>query len=95
MKRTDMLVLPVVILFSMGAYAQQTSMAPPQTSGPAGASVSMPKDCEKMMDKMASADKAAMPMKADDCEKTAASDAAAKKKAKEKRHNHGQFHKNS
>jgi septal ring-binding cell division protein DamX len=94
MKHLYLPALSAAVLLSVAAYAQQpTTTTEPAKSQPRTAS-SMPHDCGKAMDRMASADKAATPMKAEDCDKAAPS-VAAKSTKREKRHNHAQFHKGS
>jgi hypothetical protein len=94
-----LLALPAAVLLSAAAYAQQAGTPPAPTAAPAAAADAAPaapmsRHCDKAMHKMGSADKTAMPMMGDDCDKAATANAA-KKKAKAKRHDHGQFHKNS
>ena len=97
MKVATLSALPVVLALSFTALAQQPATPAPATTASApptvAATTMSPQECGKMMDKMATAgDKSAMPMK-EGCDKAAQD--TANKKAKNKKHNHSQFHKST
>jgi len=87
--------LPVALALSFAALAQQpatpTTVTTASTPRTVAAATMSPRECGKMMDNMATtSDKSAMPMK-EGCDK--APQGSANKKAKNKKHNHSQFHK--